>query len=157
MSTPVISPTQQIIPLIPELIANVVGGREELEKIAGHLVWKDEFCGLDYIDCIKPKHMPDHNVVVGMSSNNRPFLAIKMTEFMPDQDPRTFVICIFQRYRNSPASWVGGTPYTGRLSPSHYFLDGSVTEWCCELSAKLFTLYKRVIRNGYKCYTGFDT
>lgn len=147
-----------IISKLPPAITKIFGGNSKLTETAGLLAWDSSFIGIHYIDRIKPEHMPDSNVAVGQDPNGRPFVALKITEHTPESDPVTFVICIFQRYGDNPHCWVCGTTHTGRLIPcNNYLINNTSLEPIGKQERDILALYQRVVKKGYKCYTGFDT
>lgn len=146
-----------IISKMPGPITQIFGGQDKLVETAGLLTWDNKFVGINYIDRIRPEDLGEHQVVVGSDPYNRIFVAFKVTEYLPDKDPQENVICLFQRYGDSPHTWVGGTTALGRLNPQGYFLDGNPSKIIDNCAEKQLNLYQRVVKNNFKCYSGFDT
>ena len=156
MST--VSQKENIIERIPSLITDVFGGKEKLEKNAGVLKWQPRFSTGGYIGGITVADMGPNQVMVGEDTHGRCFVAMIITENIPRNKPEAFVICIFQRYGNSPFSWAGATRNTGRLCPGpYYFIDRPTLRPSSARAQDLLDLYQRVVENGFQCYSGFDT
>ena len=156
MST--VSQKENIIERIPSLITDVFGGKEKLEKNAGVLKWQPRFSTGGYIGGITVADMGSNQVMVGEDTHGRCFVAMIITENIPRNKPEAFVICIFQRYGDNPHCWVCGTTHTGRLIPcNNYLINNTSLEPIGKQERDILALYQRVVKKGYKCYTGFDT
>ncbi len=69
------------------------------------------------------------------------------------------VIVLFQRYGDDVTTWTAGAPASNGLrmtTPSTYFTygDPNVIDPCVQIKLEL---YERVIKNYFKCHSGFDT
>ena len=151
--------TQQIIQRIPTPIAKVFGGGEHLTSTAKFIEWNRLFCPLNYIDNIRPEDMGERNIVVGMDVHNRAFIAFKTTEYSPQcEEGNTIVIVLFQRYGDDINTWASGGGYGGirMVTPSRYITSGDPNK-VDKIAQKSLDLYERVVKRGFKCYTGFDT
>jgi hypothetical protein len=151
--------TQEIIQRIPTPIAKVFGGREHLTSTVKFIEWNKMFCPRDYIDSICPEDMGERHIVVGMDDNNRAFIAFKTIEYSPQcEEGNTIVIVLFQRHGDDINTWTcaGGAGGIRMVPPGRYITNGDPNK-VDKIAQKSLDLYERVVKRGFKCYSGFDT